>query len=118
MVWHDRALAQGEIDQAISHKDSRKRDAMRHDWTVLKDHLGKLTDTSNVPLLLQLRLKFVYPFMVLDPVPAHLFMRLRIALHEFSAITGPLGFILRRGKKLRTGHSGQREWHPPQPTGS
>lgn len=44
------ALAQGEIEQAISHIHSRKRDVMRHDWTVLKDHLGELTDTFNVPL--------------------------------------------------------------------
>ncbi len=112
------ALAQGEIDQAISHIHSRKRDAMRHDWTVLKDYLGKLIDTFVVPLHLHSRLKFVYPFLVLDQVPAHLFLRLRIAFHEFSAKTCPPGFILRIGKKFRTGHSGQREGPYSQATGS
>ena len=46
------ALAQGDIEQALSHIHSRKREVMRHDWTVLKDHLGELTTTFGV--LLQL----------------------------------------------------------------
>ncbi len=44
------ALAQGDIEQALSHILIRKREVMRHDWTVLKDHLAELTDTFNVPL--------------------------------------------------------------------
>ncbi|GJL69143.1 MAG: hypothetical protein NPIRA06_17780 [Nitrospirales bacterium] len=52
--WSDMmgALAQGNIEQALSHILIRKREVMRHDWTVLKDHLGELTGTFNVPLRL------------------------------------------------------------------
>jgi hypothetical protein len=46
------ALAQGDIEQALMHIHSRKRDVMRHDWTVLKDHLGELAATFDVPLQL------------------------------------------------------------------
>ncbi|MCA9500528.1 MAG: hypothetical protein KC588_15150, partial [Nitrospira sp.] len=44
------ALAQGDIEQALSYILIRKREVMRHDWTVLKDHLGELADTFKVPL--------------------------------------------------------------------
>ncbi|MEO8327800.1 MAG: PKD domain-containing protein, partial [Nitrospirota bacterium] len=33
------ALAQGNSEQALTSIHSRKREVMRHDWTVLKDHL-------------------------------------------------------------------------------
>jgi hypothetical protein len=46
------ALAQGDIEQALTHIHSRKREVMRHDWTVLKDHLGDLATTFDVPLQL------------------------------------------------------------------
>ena len=46
------ALAQGDIEQALTHIHSRKREVMRHDWTVLKDHLGELATTFAVPLQL------------------------------------------------------------------
>ncbi|MGD9853038.1 MAG: PKD domain-containing protein [Nitrospirales bacterium] len=44
------ALAQGDIEQALSHILIRKREVMRHDWTVLKDHLGELAAIFSVPL--------------------------------------------------------------------
>ena len=47
-----RALAQGDIDQALTHIHSRKREVMRHDWTVLKDHLSELATIFEVPLQL------------------------------------------------------------------
>ena len=34
------------------HIHSQKREVMRHDWTVLKDHLGELATTFGVPLQL------------------------------------------------------------------
>ena len=46
------ALAQGNIEQALTHIHSRKREVMRHDWTVLKDHLSELATTFTVPLQL------------------------------------------------------------------
>ncbi len=46
------ALAQGDIDQALTQILTRKREVMRHDWTVLKDHLGELATTFDVPLQL------------------------------------------------------------------
>ncbi len=46
------ALAQGDIEQALTHIHSRKREVLRHDWTVLKDHLGELAATFDVPLQL------------------------------------------------------------------
>lgn len=46
------ALAQGDIEQALMHIHSRKREVMGHDWTVLKDHLSELATTFNVPLQL------------------------------------------------------------------
>ncbi len=46
------ALAQGDIDQALTHVLTRKRDVMQHDWTVLKDHLGELATIFDVPLQL------------------------------------------------------------------
>ncbi len=46
------ALAQGEIDQALTQILTRKREVMQHDWTVLKDHLSELATTFNVPLQL------------------------------------------------------------------
>jgi uncharacterized Zn-binding protein involved in type VI secretion len=46
------ALAQEDIEQALTHIHSQKREVMRHDWTVLKDHLGELANTFNVPLQL------------------------------------------------------------------
>ncbi len=46
------ALVQGNIEQALTHIHSRKREVMGHDWTVLKDHLGELATTFNVPLQL------------------------------------------------------------------
>ena len=52
--WSDMmdALAQGDIEQALTSIHSRKREGMRHDWTVLKDHLGELARTFDVPLKL------------------------------------------------------------------
>ena len=44
------ALAQSDIEQALSHILIRKREVMRHDWTVLKDHLGELAGIFSVPL--------------------------------------------------------------------
>jgi glucodextranase-like protein/K319-like protein len=44
------ALAQGDIEQALSHILIRKREVMRHDWTVLKDHLDELAAIFAVPL--------------------------------------------------------------------
>jgi hypothetical protein len=44
------ALAQGEIQQALSHIVKSKREVMRHDWTVLKEHLGELAAIFSVPL--------------------------------------------------------------------
>jgi len=44
------ALAQGEIDQALSGILIRKREVMRHDWTVLKNYLGELATIFDVPL--------------------------------------------------------------------
>ena len=46
------ALAQGDIEQALTHIHSRKREVMRHDWTVLKDHLSELATVFTVPLQL------------------------------------------------------------------
>ena len=46
------ALAQGNIEEALMHIHSQKREVMRHDWTVLKDHLGELATTFGVPLQL------------------------------------------------------------------
>jgi hypothetical protein len=44
------ALAQGEIEQALSFIALSKREVMRHDWTVLKDHLDELAAIFSVPL--------------------------------------------------------------------
>jgi hypothetical protein len=44
------ALAQGEIEHALSFIVLSKREVMRHDWTVLKDHLGELAETFAVPI--------------------------------------------------------------------
>jgi hypothetical protein len=44
------ALAQGEIEQALSFIALSKREVMRHDWTVLKNHLGELAALFSVPL--------------------------------------------------------------------
>ena len=44
------ALAQGEIEPALSFIALRKREVMRHDWTVLKDHLAELAAIFSVPL--------------------------------------------------------------------
>ncbi len=44
------ALAHGDIEGALTYIVSRKRDVMRHDWTVLKDHLQELAATFSVPL--------------------------------------------------------------------
>ena len=46
------ALAEGNIEQALTHIHSRKRDVMRHDWTVLKEHLSEVATTFNVSLQL------------------------------------------------------------------
>ena len=46
------ALAQEEIDQALTMIHTRNREIMRHDWTVLKDHLSELATTFDVPLQL------------------------------------------------------------------
>ena len=44
------ALAQGDIEQALSFIVLRKREVMRHDWTVLKEHLDELAAIFSVPL--------------------------------------------------------------------
>ena len=44
------ALAQADIEQALSYILIRKREVMRHDWTVLKDHLDELAAIFAVPL--------------------------------------------------------------------
>lgn len=44
------ALAQGEIEQALLFIALSKREVMRHDWTVLKDHLDELAAIFSVPL--------------------------------------------------------------------
>jgi len=44
------ALAQGDIEKALSFIVLSKREVMRHDWTVLKDHLGELAAIFAVPL--------------------------------------------------------------------
>ena len=44
------ALAQGNIEEALTYIHSQKREVMRHDWTVLKDHVGELAATFGVPL--------------------------------------------------------------------
>ena len=44
------ALAQGDIEQALSFILLSKREVMRHDWTVLKDHLDELAAIFSVPL--------------------------------------------------------------------
>ena len=46
------ALAKQDIDGAVSFVATRKRDAMRHDWTVLADHLGEIANLFSVPLQL------------------------------------------------------------------
>lgn len=46
------ALAKQDIEEAVSFVASRKRDAMRHDWTVLADHLGEIANYFSVPLQL------------------------------------------------------------------
>jgi hypothetical protein len=50
--WSDMmgALAQGEIEQALLFIALSKREVMRHDWTVLKDHLDELAAIFSVPL--------------------------------------------------------------------
>jgi hypothetical protein len=45
-------LAEGDIEQALTHIHSRKREVIRHDWMVLKDHLGELATIFSVPLQL------------------------------------------------------------------
>ena len=44
------ALAQGNIEEALTYIHSQKREVMRHDWMVLKDHVGELAATFGVPL--------------------------------------------------------------------
>ncbi|GJL69142.1 MAG: hypothetical protein NPIRA06_17770 [Nitrospirales bacterium] len=46
------ALAKKDIEGAVSFVLTRKRDAMRHDWTVLADHLGQIGNLFSVPLQL------------------------------------------------------------------
>jgi hypothetical protein len=46
------ALAQGKIEQALSFITLSKREVMRHDWNVLKDHLAELASIFSVPLQL------------------------------------------------------------------
>lgn len=46
------ALAKQDIEGAVSFVATRKRDAMRHDWTVLADHLGEIANFFSVPLQL------------------------------------------------------------------
>ncbi|HNP31481.1 MAG TPA: hypothetical protein PKK23_20710, partial [Nitrospirales bacterium] len=43
-------LAQGDIEEALSFVVLSKRGVMRHDWTVLKDHLDELAAIFAVPL--------------------------------------------------------------------
>ncbi len=43
-------LAQGDIEEALSFIVLSKREIMRHDWTVLKDHLDELAAIFGVPL--------------------------------------------------------------------
>ncbi|MBA3612813.1 MAG: hypothetical protein H0W49_07830 [Nitrospirales bacterium] len=44
------ALAQGEIEHALSFITLSKREVMRHDWTVLKDHLDELAAIFSLSL--------------------------------------------------------------------
>jgi hypothetical protein len=44
------ALAQGDIEKALSFILLSKREVMRHDWTVLKDHLDELAAIFSGPL--------------------------------------------------------------------
>ena len=44
------ALAQGNIEEALTYIHSQKREVMRHDRPVLKDHVGELAATFGVPL--------------------------------------------------------------------
>jgi hypothetical protein len=46
------ALAQGDIEEALSFIVLSKREVMRHDWIVLKDHLDELAAIFAVPLRL------------------------------------------------------------------
>lgn len=46
------ALAKQDIEEAVSFVATRKRDAMRHDWIVLADHLGEIANLFSVPLQL------------------------------------------------------------------
>ncbi|MCA9463763.1 MAG: hypothetical protein KC590_16680 [Nitrospira sp.] len=44
------ALTQGNIEEALTYIHSQKREVMRHDRPVLKDHVGELAATFGVPL--------------------------------------------------------------------
>lgn len=46
------ALSHRDINGAVSFVASKKREVMRHDWTVLGDQLGDMAHLFNVPLLL------------------------------------------------------------------
>lgn len=46
------ALAKEDIEGAVSFVATRKREVMRHDWTVLADHLGEIANYFSVPLQL------------------------------------------------------------------
>jgi len=46
------ALAKQDIEEALSFVATRKREVMRHDWTVLSDHLGEIVNLFSVPLQL------------------------------------------------------------------
>ena len=46
------ALAKKDIEGAAPFVATRKRDALRHDWTVLAEHLGEIANLFSVPLQL------------------------------------------------------------------
>lgn len=46
------ALAKQDIEAAVLFVPTSKRDAMRHDWTVLAYHLGEIANLFSVPLQL------------------------------------------------------------------
>ena len=63
------ALAKQDIDGAVSFVATRKRDAMRHDWTVLVDHLGEIANLFSVPLQLTDGQGFRVVAKSADPLP-------------------------------------------------
>lgn len=69
--WRDMpaAVARQDIKRALSFVATRRCEVMRHDWTVLADHLGEMVNLFSVPLPLTGRWGYRVVAKSADPLP-------------------------------------------------